>query len=151
MSGYLSIVIKVLIDDWWISASFPFGVPLATYILGTEYAFLYEKAAGVWYWPGTYVWCRRQKIVEPFHHLIVPVLNIVRSTGKQLYILPVWPVCASDSSLVVMQSVTFPKKNFLYSKRKYFVSIYSLREVPTATQANLLFASTLLGSWPFAI
>jgi hypothetical protein len=42
----VSIVITILLNDWWTSASYPFGVPLASYLVGTEFAILYDKAAG---------------------------------------------------------------------------------------------------------
>ena len=68
----VSIVITVLLDDSWISASFLVGVQLASYLVSIEYAFLYEKAARAWCWPCTYVWCWYKKFVHLFLHSLVP-------------------------------------------------------------------------------
>jgi hypothetical protein len=77
----VSIVITVLLDDWWINAFFTVGVPLASYLVGTEYALLCEKAAREWYWPCVYVWCWGQKFVQPFLHSLIPILSLVNSTA----------------------------------------------------------------------
>lgn len=147
----VSIVITVLLDDWWINISFPVAVPLASYLVRTAYAFRYEKVASAWYWPCTYVRCWVQKFVQPFLHSLIPILSPLSSKAKGLCFFDLWPVFASNYNFVVMPSVTFPKLFLVYSNSRYFVSIYSFIEVPKAMQTNLLFANTLSANWPVAI
>jgi hypothetical protein len=146
----VSIVISVLLEEWWINASFPAGVPLASYLVVTDYTFLCKKAVRAWYWPYNYVWCWGKKICAAFPPHIIPILSLVSSTTKQLCFLRLLPVCASHYRLVFMPSITIHKLFFVYSISRYFVSIYSFIEGPKDMQANLPFASMLLATWTVA-